>query len=138
MKTLDTLKRIREHEKRRARLELVKAERRHDAQQARVDRVDERVDLARAEAANDCASIAIYHQFRIQMELLGRRERSFLDETGRVVEERRDEVATAAREAEVVALVVEAREEEAALEARREEEKQLDQLALDAWIRKVA
>ena len=138
MKTLDVLKRIRDHEKRRARLELVKAEKRHDQQKARVERVHRRVTEARAELGEDAASMAIYHQFRIQMELLGRREQSFLDETGRVVEDRRGEVEVAAREAEVVSLVIEAREEEAALEARRDEEKELDQLALDAWLRKVA
>lgn len=138
MKTLDTLKRLRDHEKRQARLELVRAERRHDKQQGRVDQVAERVEAARQEPRNDAASLAIYHQFRVQMELLGRREQSFLDETGRNVDVRRGEVAVAAREAEVVELVIEARNEEAALEARREDERQLDQLALDSWHRKVA
>ncbi|HJN75518.1 MAG TPA: hypothetical protein QGF58_16430 [Myxococcota bacterium] len=138
MKTLDVLKRLRDHDKRRARLELVRAEKRHDQQLDRVERVNQRVVEARAETTEDAASLAIYHQFRVQMELLGRRERSFLDETGRVVNERRGEVATAVREAEVVALVIEAREEEAALQERRDEEKVLDQLALSAWLRKVA
>ncbi|MCP4804263.1 MAG: hypothetical protein GY913_23365 [Proteobacteria bacterium] len=136
MDTLERIRRLREHDKRRARLDLVQAERRHQAQRDRLDAVDARVQQARADAPEgDAAELALYHAFRLRMEMVGRREQDFLNETGRIVDERRDVVVVKAREAEVVALLQEAQEEEAALEERRDEENDLAEMAVQTWAR---
>lgn len=136
MDTLERIRRLREHDKRRARLDLLQAERRHQAQRERLDAVEARVEKARREAPEgDAAELALYHAFRLRMEMVGRREQDFLSETGRIVDERRDVVTEKAREAEVVKLLQEARDEEAAYEERRDEEKDLAQLAVDGWHR---
>lgn len=139
MTTLDRLQRLRDHDKRLARMDLVKAEQAHSSQEERVNAVVERIDEARKELEpGDPAELALYHAFRLRMEMQDRRERAFLKETSRQVEQRREEVSGKAREAEVVRLMREARAEEAAWEERRREEKELDEIRRDLFRRKAA
>lgn len=136
MDTLERIRRLREHDKRRARLDLVQAEKRHQVQQGRVDAVRTRVQTARDQAPeSDPAELALYHAFRLRMEVVSRREQQFLTETERVVDEHRGVVAEKAREAEVVALLQEAKLEEAAMEERRDEENELAEMAVQGWAR---
>jgi flagellar export protein FliJ len=139
MTTLDRLQRLRDHDKRLARMDLAKAESAHSTQEQRLAEVGQRIHQARADLGpSDPAELAQYHAFRLRMEMLSRRERAFLEETQRQLDKRRDEVSSKARESEVVRLMREARDEEAGWEARRTEERELDEVRRDLWLRKAA
>ncbi len=139
MRTLDRIQRLRDHDKRLARLDLAKAQSAHTSQEQRLREVGDRIDEARKDVSEvDPAELAQYHAFRLRMEMLERRERAFLAETERQVEKRRDEVSVKARESEVVRLMREARGEEEALELRRSEEREMDEIRRDLWLRNAA
>ena len=139
MRTLDRIQRLRDHDKRLARLDLAKAQSAHTSQEQRLREVGDRIDEARKDVSEvDPAELAQYHAFRLRMEMLERRERAFLAETERQVEKRRDEVSVKARESEVVRLMREARGEEEALELRRSEEREMDEIRRGLWLRNAA
>ena len=137
--TLERIKRLREHGKRMARLELVKAETERGAQHRRVQQLETRLETARAGVDSESAEdLARYHSFRMRMEVVGRREEHALQQADLKVEDKRSAVSAAAREAEVIRTLLDRRIEEGRQEAVRHERKASDEAAVQSWMRKAS
>ena len=135
--TLAKLKRLRDRERKAARMELARAQQAEAVQAERLASNRARVENARALSdTDDPAELARYHAFQLRMEMARRREQTRLDRRGRDVNERQDKLVDAMREVRVVERIQEIRAEQAALEHRRAEEQMLDEIGLQSWLRR--
>ena len=137
--TLERIKRLRDHGKRMARLELVRAETERSAQHRRLQQIEDRLHSARNRVDGRCADdMARYHNFRMRMEVVGRRQEHALEQARLRVEDRRSAVSTAAREAEVIRTLLDRRIEESRQDRARHERGEQDAASVQAWMRKAS
>lgn len=137
--TLERIRRLREHGKRMAHIELVRAETERASHLQRRKLLEQRIEAARNAADQGSAEdLASYHSFRMRMEVVSRRQEHALRQAELRVEDRREQVSAAAREAEVVKVMLQAREEEARVEEVRAERSANDEAALVAWLKRAS
>ena len=133
------LQRLRDHEKKEARLRLAKAEIEQERQAARLEANNAEIEAAReSHNHDDPAEVARYHAFRLRMEMVRRREEQKLTRANEKVDVRRDALNEKVRESRTLETLIERSEEEAAQEMRRQEASLLDELGLMGWSRKIA
>jgi len=135
--TLAKLQRLRDRQRKAARLELARAQKAEALQAERIATNRARVANARplAETA-DPVELARYHAFQLRMEMARRREQTRLDHRERDVSVRQGKMVDAMREVRVVERIQEIRAEQAALEHRRAEDQELDEVGLQSWFRR--
>ena len=137
--SLAKLQRMRDRERKAARLELARAERAKASQAARLEENRHQARNARTLAQSiDPVELARYHAFQLRMEMARRRETTRLEKREQDVERKQAKLVEAMREARVVELVAEVRAEQEALEARRQESGVLDEVGLQSWFRRSA
>lgn len=137
--TLERIRRIRDHGKRMARLELVRAENERSDHRRRQALLDQRIETARSSAdASSVADMASYHSFRMRMEVASRRTEHAIQQAELRVEDKREKVSTAARESEVIKLMLENRIEEERVDQARSERGERDEAAVHAWMKKAS
>ncbi len=135
--TLAKLRRLRDRERKAARMDLARAQQAEALQAERLATNRARVDHARTHSeTEDPAELARYHAFQLRMEMARRREQTRLDRRGQDVNDRQDKLVDALREVRVVERIQEIRAEQAALEHRRAEEQVLDEVGLQSWSRR--
>jgi flagellar export protein FliJ len=127
---LATLHRLREHARKTAGAELRRAETEHERQQERCDELQRTVAAARgATDESDPASLACYHAFRLQSEVLSRREEARLAQRARDVDARRTRHVVAVRDELALGHVIERREAAETAEEDRKERMGMDEIA---------
>ena len=137
--TLERIRRLREHGKRMAHLELVRAETERANHLQRRKLLEQRIEAARNAAdESNAEDLASYHSFRMRMEVASRRQEHALRQAELRVEDHRVRVSNAAREAEVVKVMLQSREEEARVEEVRAERAANDEAALTAWVKRAS
>lgn len=137
--TLERIRRLREHGKRIARMELARAESERAQHMERRKQLEQRIEAARGAAdQNSAQDLASYHSFRMRMEVASRRQEHALHQAELRVDDHRARVAEAAREAEVVKVMMEARQEAARQEDARAERAVNDEAALTAWVKQAS
>lgn len=137
--TLKTLQRLRDRQRKAARMDLARAQRAEDAQAERLAENRTRAAQARPMAATgDPVELARYHAFQLRMEMMRRREETRLAHRGKDVAVRQELLVDAMREVRVVERIQEIRAEEATAEVRRAEDQELDEVGLQSWFRRSA
>jgi flagellar export protein FliJ len=133
------LERLRNHEKRQARIKLADAETdKHEAEDA-LDANRQRVDEIRQGVIdNDPQEVARYHAFRLRMEMHRRTESGKLSHAVGRVDTCRTRLNLAIRRAQTMEKLIQNRADEAAREARKNEATMLDELGLQGWWRNSA
>ncbi len=137
--TLAKLQRLRDRQRKAARLELARAQRAEAQQAERL--ADNRAQVADARPLVETADpveLARYHAFQLRMEMARRREQTRLEHRERDVNARQDKLVDALREVRVVERIQEIRAEQTALEHRRAEDQELDEVGLQSWFRRTA
>ncbi len=137
--TLSKLQRIRNHQRKAARIELARAQREQANQKEKLAENRTQVDNARSAAeSNDSGELARYHAFQLRMEMARRREQTQLERKERNVASRQEKLVHAMREVRVVERLQEIRAEEDAQETRRTEDQTMDEVGLQGWKRHTA
>jgi len=138
-KILEHLKRLREHEKKQARLGLTKAELDEQRQKERIEAHHKTVDEVRENCnMDDPSEVARYHAFRLKMEMVRRRDASRLERYQTKVDQSRDKLTEKVKESRTLETLIENRAEaEAAVKAKKEGAA-LDELGIQVWKRKTA
>jgi len=125
-----SLQRIREHERKSAHQKVVAAEEERDRSVARIEALQERVEVARTSVDNeDAVSIATYHSYRLQQVITERREEARLAQRNRDLEARRAHHVVCVREELSLDAVVERMNERDQAEERRSDARLMDEIA---------
>jgi flagellar export protein FliJ len=138
-KILEHLKRLREHEKKQARLGLSKAEREEQRQIERIEAHHKTVAEVRENCRiDDPAEVARYHAFRLKMEMVRRRNEARLERCQVKVDQTRDKLTEKVKETRTLETLIENRQEAEAAEKARKDGATLDELGIQGWKRKTA
>lgn len=130
MSVLDSLLRLRAHQRRQSALSLKQAQVERDRQAEQVDSLRQAMDQARRDLRHDDAvSLADYHAWRLRQELAMRREAARLQQRERDVEIQQTRHSQNVREELTMEAVIEAREVVEQEEGRREEAREMDEIA---------
>jgi flagellar export protein FliJ len=136
---LKHLERLRNHEKREARINLASAETEKDEAEEALEANRHRIDEIRQGVIdNDPLEVARYHAFRLRMEMHRRTESGKLSSAVGRVDTCRTRLNLAIRQAQTMEKLIQNRADEAAREARKNEATMLDELGLQGWWRKSA
>ena len=136
---LKHLERLRNHEKRQARIELTEAQNEKSMAEVELAENVAHVEKIRSSTSeDDPMEVARYHAFRLRMEMTRRRQSSRLNGASDRVDVCRDRLDNAVRRAQTIEKLLEQRADEAAREARKNEATMLDELGLQGWWRKSA
>jgi len=136
---LKHLERLRNHEKRQARIELTEAQNEKDVAEVELaENVSHVQEIRDSTSADDPMEVARYHAFRLRMEMTRRRQSSRLNGASDRVDMCRNRLDSAVRRAQTIEKLLEQRADEAAREARKNEATMLDELGLQGWWRKSA
>ncbi len=134
---LAVLHRIRKHRKKGAEKEFMSAERKRQAQEARVEAIAETVARSRDtdQADDEAGWVAQAQAWRLKMEVALRRERGRLTEATQEASRRQSHLAVATRQARVVEKVIEKIDDRAVEVERRREARRLDDMGTSRWRR---
>ena len=136
---LKHLERLRNHEKRQARIELTEARSEQtEIEQQLVENQAYVEEVRNSTIDNDPMEVARYHAFRLRMEMNRRNQSTRLNSASERVDNCRDRLDNAVRRAQPIEKLLEQRADEAAREARKNEANMLDELGLQGWWRKSA
>lgn len=136
---LKHLERLRNHEKRQARIELTEAQvEQTDIEQKLQDNQAHVDETRNSTIDNDPMEVARYHAFRLRMEMTRRNQSDRLQGVSERVDTCRTRLDSAVRRAQTIEKLLEQRADEAAREARKNEATMLDELGLQGWWRKSA
>jgi len=135
-KALETLKRVRETQKRGARLAFGAKERERQMQEAKVDNIQDSMDRSRSGVLSEGVEacwVAQAHAYSLRLEVELRRETTHLIQRSMEAEILQGELRKASQATKVVENVMERLEEQEALEAKRAEIRRMDDLAARRW-----
>ena len=136
---LKHLERLRNHEKRQARIELTEARTEQTEIEERLVEDQAHVEEIRNSTIdNDPMEVARYHAFRLRMEMNRRNQSARLTSASERVDVCRGRLDNAVRRAQTIEKLLEQRADESAREARKNEATMLDELGLQGWWRKSA
>ena len=132
------LHRIRKVEEQIARIESVRCEVVRDAHEAEVIQLNAGLDRSREMFTDAAATLHHHHAFALHQEMRRRGAEAELVAANRAVEEARDELRHHAVEARSVELLAEAFDTRIATDARVSEQRELDEVGSQRWLRKAS
>jgi flagellar export protein FliJ len=131
---LQKIRRIREIDEERARLELRDNQLRYDDLNRELTDIGERVQASHSSTkGTNAADLALHHAFALRMEMERRQQKAKCEEQSVRVEEHRETVVQASRQTRVAELVEE--REAAAVRhiAATKEQRELDEMGIRGW-----
>ncbi len=133
---LERIRRIRQLDERRARLELLAKQHEQDELNRDLVAIGDRVDASHTSTlVCDAADVALHHAFALRMEMQRRQQEEKCTKHLTVVESSRESVVQASKETRVAELI----EERAAAVKRKiaaaKEQRALDEMGIQGWYR---
>ena len=132
---LDTLHRVREHEKRNATMIYAAAEHERVAQEEHVESIEEEIRRSHTGQTISAGDLAHEHDYRGHMELTRQEEQGRLVTLEETADVRQQELTNAAIDAGVTEKVLESRQAERDLHRRRSTQKTTDGRNAARWYR---
>jgi flagellar export protein FliJ len=132
------LHRIRKVEEQIARVETARREEDRDAHQAEIIQLNARVERSRSLFQDDAATLHHHHAFALHQELKRRNTQAALESANRAVDEARAELRRHSIETRTVELLAEGVDAQAATDARLSEQRELDEVGSQRWLRKAS
>ncbi len=133
---LDRIHRLKKYTEQCAQMDLAEAETIAEAQAQRVSRANFLVEDSYANCGASIGDIAQHHAFALRTEMTRRKDEAQLVMMRREVSDKRKDVIAASVDKKVVELVAEHRASEQLQNAARKTQRQLDEAALQVWIRR--